>query len=77
LALCLGASEGVEGEFLGSYDVRVISEIAELDERGSLLFQQCAARSIVICPRVLTRLAMSAPHNCRIEYTLQKGCAHA
>ena len=71
------ASAGVEGEFWGSYDVRVMSEITELDERGRLRFQQCAARSTVICPRVLTRLAMSAPHNRRIEYTLQKGCAHA
>jgi hypothetical protein len=67
LALCLGASEGVEGEFLGSYDVRVISELAELDERERLRFQQCAARSIVICPRVLARLAMSAPHNTTLE----------
>ena len=73
MALCLGASKGVEGAFLGSYDVRVIGEIAELDERGRLRFQQCAARSIVICPRVLTRLALSAPHNGRIEYSLQDG----
>src|SRR5439155_21010864 len=29
------------------------------------------------CPRLLTRLAMFAPHNCRIVYILQKGCAHA
>jgi hypothetical protein len=41
LALCLRASEGVEREFWGSYDVRVISEIAELDEHARLRFQQC------------------------------------